>query len=180
MFILAVPLIVGAQLVARPLMIYVAGNDFAAAGDVLKILILAIGFIFIGCLFAHAVIALDKQRKVIGAYLFTAVTALIGYLIFVPLYSYFGAAWVTVYSEFVIASFSLVVVMKYSGFRLNFKVLAKSILASALMAALILWLSGKLNLIIIILLAGFLYLIALYLLKGVTKKDLANLFIRPD
>jgi O-antigen/teichoic acid export membrane protein len=175
MFMLAIPLIIGAELTAKPLMILVAGKDFAAAGGILKILILAVGFIFIGCLLAHAVIALDKQKNIIGAYVFTALTALAGYLIFIPLYSYYGAAWVTVYSELAIALFSLYIVIKYSQFKLNFNILFKSIVASLIMALFTYLLLNKLNLIIMIPLAGLIYLVCLYLLKGLTKADLKNL-----
>jgi len=175
MFILAVPLIVGAELVAEPLIILVAGQNFAASGGILKILILAVGFIFIGCLLAHAVIALDKQKNVIGAYIFTALTALAGYLIFIPLYSYYGAAWVTVYSELTIAIFSLYVVMKYSQFKPNLSLLLKSTIASLIMALFTYLILDRLNLILIIFLAGLIYSAALYLFRGITKTDLKNL-----
>ena len=175
MFMLAAPLIIGAELVAEPLMVLVAGKNFAPAGGILKILILAVGFIFIGCLLAHAVIALNKQKNVIGAYIFTALTALAGYLIFIPRYSYYGAAWVTVYSELAITLFSLYVVIKYSRFKLSLNILFKSILASLIMALFTYLSLNKLNLIIIIPLAGLIYLVCLYLLKGITKADLKNL-----
>ncbi len=175
MFLLAVPLIIGAQVAAKPLMILVAGNSFRAAGDVLKILILAIGFIFVGCLLAHAVIALDKQKNVIGAYIFTALTALAGYLIFIPLYSYHGAAWVTVYSELAIALFSLYIVVKYSRFKPNFNILFKAMAASIIMALSVYLLLEKLNLILIVCLACLIYFVCLFLLKGITKQDLKNL-----
>ncbi|MDO8668169.1 MAG: flippase [bacterium] len=175
MFMLAAPLIIGAELVAEPLIVLVAGKNFAPAGGILKILILAVGFIFIGCLLAHAVIALDKQKKVIGAYLFTALTALAGYLIFIPLYSYYGAAWVTVYSELAIALFSLYIVIRYSQFKLNFNVLFKSFIASLVMALFTYLLLNKISLIIIIPLACLVYLISLYFFKGIAKADLKNL-----
>jgi len=175
MFLLAIPLIIGAELVAKPLIIMVAGNNFAAAGGILKILILAVGFIFIGCLLAHAVIALDKQKKVIGAYLFTALTALAGYLIFIPSYSYYGAAWVTVYSELAIAVFSLYIVMRYSQFKLNLHILFKSILASGVMAFFTYLSLNRLNLLLIIPLACLIYFVCLYLFKGISRADLKNL-----
>ena len=153
----------------------VAGNNFAAAGGILKILILAVGFIFIGCLLAHAVIALDKQKKVIGAYLFTALTALAGYLIFIPSYSYYGAALVTVYSELAIAVFSLYIVMRYSQFKLNLNILFKSILASGVMAFFTYLSLNRLNLLLIIPLACLIYFVCLYLFKGISRADLKNL-----
>jgi O-antigen/teichoic acid export membrane protein len=175
MLILALPLIVGAELTAKPLMLLVAGQNFAISGNVLKILVLAIGFIFIGCLAAHAVIALDKQKNMIGAYIFTALTALIGYLIFIPAFSYYGAAWVTVYSELAIALFSLFVVIKYSQFKFKLSIFFKSALAALFMAISAYWLSDRLNLILVILLAALLYFSSLYLLKGITREDLKSL-----
>ena len=175
MIMLAIPLIVGAQLTARPLMLLIAGENFVQSGYILKILILAIGFIFVGCLLSHAVIALDKQKNIIGAYVFTAATSLIGYLIFIPRFSYYGAAWVTVYSEFAIALFSLYIVVKYSRFKPNLTILFKSLAASLVMALSIYLLIGKLSLILTILLAGAIYLFCLYLFKGLAKEDFKEL-----
>ncbi|MBU0722572.1 flippase [Patescibacteria group bacterium] len=172
MIILAIPLIIGTQFIAEPLMLFIVGEKFIQSGYILKILILAIGFIFIGCLFSHAVIALDKQKNIIGAYVFTALTSLAGYLIFIPGFSYYGAAWVTVYSEFAIALFSIYIVIKYSRFRPDLTVIFKSIAASLIMALSIYLLIGRLNLVLVILLAGMIYLICLYLFKGVVKENL--------
>jgi len=175
MIMIAIPLIIGAQLTAGSLMTLIAGEGFAESGHILKILILAIGFIFVGCLLAHAVIAIDKQKNIIGAYIFTALTALAGYLIFIPRFSYYGAAWVTVYSELAIALFSLYIVIKHSQFRPNLSIIYKSLTASAAMALGIYLLIGKLSLILTILLAGTIYLSCLYLLKGLNKQDFKDL-----
>lgn len=175
MIITAIPLIIGAQIVAKPLMVLVAGENFSQAGSVLKILILAIGFIFFGCLLAHAVIALDKQKKMIGAYLFTALTSLAGYLIFVPVYSYYGAAWVTVYSELMIAILSLYVVSKYSLFKLKLNTFYKAILASLIMGLATYFLADKVNLLINISSSFLIYLICLYWFKGLKQEDLKNI-----
>lgn len=175
MIITAVPLIIGAQLTARPLMLLIAGENFIQSAYILKILILAIGFIFIGCLLAHAVIALDKQRNIIGAYIFTAITSLAGYLIFIPRFSYYGAAWVTVYSELAIALFSLYMVIKYGRFRPNLAKFFKSLAASLIMALSIYLLINRLNLSLTILISGAAYLLCLYLFKGLTKENFKDL-----
>jgi len=167
MIILAMPLIIGAQLTAKPLMIMIAGENFAQSGNILKILMLAIGFVFVGCLFAHAVIALDKQKNIIGAYIFTAITSLIGYLIFIPLFSYSGAAWVTVYSEFAITVSSFYIIIKYSNFSPNLMIFLKSLIASLIMGIGVYFLIDKINLILTILLGALIYIIGLYLFKGI-------------
>lgn len=172
MIILAMPLIIGAIFTAKPLMILIAGENFAQSGEILKILILAIGFIFIGCLFAHAVIALDKQKNVIAAYVFTAITSLVGYLIFIPRFSYYGAAWVTVYSELAIMLFSFYIIFKYANFRPNFTIFFKSLIISLIMGIGVYFLAPKINLIYTVLLAALIYCIGLYLSKSISEDDL--------
>jgi O-antigen/teichoic acid export membrane protein len=183
MMILGVPLAVGAQFLAKEIMVVVAGGDFAAAGSVLKILVLAALAIFFGCIFSHAIIALDKQKKIIGAYLFTSLTALAGYLIFIPRFSYLGAAWVTVYSEFFIALAAFYLVYKYAGFFFNIKILFKSILASAVMASFLFFLPGRYygsagGLFLTLGFSAGVYFAALYILKGITKEEILVLLKR--
>ena len=174
--VLAIPITIGAQFVANDIMVLVAGNDFLPSGPILKVLIFAATAIFLGNIFAHAVIAIDKQKKIIKAYLFVAITSVIGYFIIIPKFSYMGAAWITIYSEFAIAIISFLIVWKYTRFIPNFKVFAKSLIACLVMAITIL--SLKIitsNLIIILLSAIFIYFISLYFLKVLNKKDMLAL-----
>lgn len=180
MVILAVPLAVGTQFLAKDIMILIAGQEFAPSGPILQILILAACLIFFGNMFAHAIIAIDKQRKIISAYIFTAITAVIGYLIFIPHFSYFGAAWVTIYSETVIVLASIYLVWKFTQFRPNFKIFLKSLAAAIIMAIAIYTLNNYFtnNLLIILCSAAIIYFAALYLFKGLTKQDLMDLLNR--
>lgn len=177
MAIIAVPLIIGAQFLAEKIMVIVAGKEFINSGPILKILIFAASIIFLGNTFTHAIIAMDKQRKIIGAYFFTAITAVIGYLIFIPTFSYFGAAWVTIYSELCVALASAYLVWKYSKFLPNFKIFFKTVAASGIMgvAIYILQLYNFDNLILILSAAIIVYFASLYLLGGLTKKDIMDL-----
>ncbi|MDD4901938.1 MAG: flippase [Patescibacteria group bacterium] len=180
MVILAVPLVVGTQILAQPVMVLVAGQDFAAAGTVLKILIFAAGFVFTSSFLAHVMIALNKQQKIIPAYIFTAVTSVIGYLIFIPRFSYFGAAAITVYSEAVITLFMIWYAFRYAKFFPRLKILGKSVLAALVMgAALAIPPAGFYQhgwcLLSAIGAAVAIYFVALYLVRGIGQKDLALL-----
>jgi O-antigen/teichoic acid export membrane protein len=174
MVILALPIIIGTQFVAKNVMVLVAGQEFAESGPVLQVLIIAAGIIFLGCIFAHGVIAIDKQRKIISAYIFTAITAVIGYLIFIPRYSYFGAAWVTIYSEIIIAFASFYLVWKYSRFLPSLKITTRA-LAACLVMAIIIYFISSWNLFLVLVMAMIVYFIMLYLFKGITKQDLIKL-----
>jgi O-antigen/teichoic acid export membrane protein len=101
MIILSIPLIVGAQFTATEVIKLIAGDDFSGGGLPLQILMISIALLFVSCIFSHVIIAIDKQKKVIGLYLFTAISSVVLYLLLIPKFSYLGASLVTVYSNLV-------------------------------------------------------------------------------
>ncbi len=188
MIIMAVPIVIGLQFVSKEIIVLIAGPEFVPSGLILQILIFSVAAVFIGVMFSHAVIALDKQKKMIGFYAFTSLSSLIAYFILIPKYSYFGAAGVTIYSELMIAFFSAYCVFKYSGFRLNLINLLKTLGAGAIMTIFLLVINGYTGskgffdketvtgLISIIILAGSIYSLSLYLLGVVKKEDVLIIF----
>ena len=177
MAILAFPLIVGGHFLAEPVIVAVAGEEFYEAGPILNLLIIAVAAIFLGTMFSHAVIALNKQRKLIVYYVFTSASSLAAYLILIPRFSYFGAAAVTIYSEALIAIFSAYCVYKYSRYFPKLKVLFKSMLASIIMGVFLYYYpaqfqAGTLKLILTISLASVIYFLFLFMFRGIKKGDL--------
>lgn len=166
MIVLAIPLIVGAQFLSKQIMVLIAGEKFIASGSVLKILIIVIGAIFIGCIFSHAIIAVNKQKCLIKAYVFAGVIALIGYLIFIPRYSYVGAAWVTIFIELFIAGATGYYVWKYTKFFPNFKMTIKSLIACSIMALTLYVLPINMNLFIVLFLSIIIYFASLAVLTN--------------
>ena len=183
MALIAIPLVVGAQFLSQPIMTAIAGNEFAASGKILQVLIFAVAAIFLGTMFSHAVIALDRQKKMIGYYVFTSLTALAAYLILIPKFSYFGAAAVTIYSELMIAIFSAVCVYKYSRFYPRLSLSLKSLASAGIMGLSLYWLSsysrsGLIGLAITIITASIAYFAALFLMGGIKRSDLETIFRR--
>ncbi len=177
--VLAIPLIIGTQFVSANIVALVAGPEFIAAGKILQVLIIAMGAIFISCTLSHAIIAIDRQKETIKMYVFTSITSVIGYLILIPNFSYFGAAWITVYSELLMCLVAIYYLKKYAGFLPSFKIAGKSLLASLAMA-LVLFMCYKLQtiswgLLPLLGIAGITYITFLYLLGGI-KKEYLNLF----
>ena len=177
MAIFSIPIIAGTLVLARPLIVLVSGDDFAGSGLILKILIFALAAIFLGCMFAHAVIAIGRQKEMIGPYIFVGISSVVLYLIFIPNFSYFGAAAVTIYSEVVIAFFSAYIVWRYTKFIPSFKIVTKTIIASTIMGLGLYFVPNTfyyswLGLITGGVSAVLIYVISLYLLKGITQADL--------
>lgn len=169
LMILAVPMVIGTLILAKPLIVLIAGPSFSPSGDILKILILATGIIFAGTFFGHIIVAIEKQKQMIWAYFLTAMLSLIGYLIFIPRYSYFGAAWVTVFSESLIALIGFWVVWRATKIKFSLLIFGKTLLSGFIMAVFIYFFNG-LNFFLLILGGGFIYFSSLYLLKGFSKE----------
>ncbi|MBI5654825.1 flippase [Candidatus Uhrbacteria bacterium] len=138
MILLAAPIVAGTLVIGTQIMTLVAGPEFAVSGPILKILILAVGAIFLGTVSSHAIVALDAQRKTMPLYIAVAIAALAGYLIFIPTYGIFAAAWLTVFSEAVIALGTTLISLKLSGISLPWWPMAKCLVASMIMALAIL------------------------------------------
>lgn len=174
LIVIIVPIIFGTMFLGERIMSAVAGSDFALSGTILKILILATGAIFIGTLFGHVIVAIKKQKQMLWGYASVAFLSLISYVIFIPLYGYWAAAWITVFSEGVIALLTFFVVWKNTRLVPSGKILGKSILASILMCVVIYFLIN-LNLLLLILLGVTTYFIALFLFRGYNKKMITEI-----
>jgi O-antigen/teichoic acid export membrane protein len=180
MIILALPIILGTQFLAKQAMILVAGEEFSAAGPILQVLILAAALIYFGVMFTHAIIAIGKQKQIIGAYLFTAITAVAMYFVFIPRFSYWGAAWATIYSELAIALASAWLIWRYTKFIPKFNIFFKSLLASLVMGLMLYLLNSHFepSIFTSVGLAILLYFSLLYILKGISQKDIKLLLNR--
>lgn len=169
-----VPIIFGTMLLGERIMSAVAGSDFALSGTILKILILAAGAIFVGTLFGHVIVAIRKQKQMIWGYATVALLSLAGYIVFIPEYSYWAAAWVTVFSEGSIALLTFFVVWRNTRLIPPGKILWKSVLASAAMCAAI-YFFASLNILLLILFGAAVYFAVLYLLRGYNKETVIEI-----
>jgi O-antigen/teichoic acid export membrane protein len=173
--IMTIPMVVGGYFLGRPLMILMAGPEFAVSGDIIKILFIATGTIYLAGLFGYVVVALNAQKRMIKYYALNALISLTGYLVFIPLYSYWGAAWMTVFTElFIFATAALTMYREIKFFpRLN--LFFKSLAAGAIMAVPLYFLPG-LPFVISVCGGALVYFTALYILKGFNQKMVLELF----
>lgn len=77
----------------------VAPAEFAAAEQPLRILALALPAMFAATVYLHVLVALNRQRALIGIALSSVAVNVALNLYLIPHYSYTGAAWATVTSE---------------------------------------------------------------------------------
>ena len=175
--IAAIPLIIGTLPLADKIMVLIAGEEFKVSGVVLQILIFATAIIFVNVIFSYSIVIFNKQRKTIIAYIITAIFALTAYIIFIPIYSYYAAAIITILAELMIFIFNFVISTKASGFIPNLSIIYKSLGASIIMLGVI-YLMLSFNVIIILLVSMIAYSIALYLFGGVKKSTIMYFMIK--
>lgn len=173
--LIAVPLAVGTAAVGADLMRLVAGDAFAASGELLTILMLAGSAVFLSALFGHAVVAIGLQRKMIAAYAFDAIASLLLYLVFIPRIGAVGAAWVTVFSEaFIMAACGAAVCLKIKALP-QLRAFAAAAAGSALMYA-VLRLTAGVQVLPRILAGIAVYAAAILATGVVTKEELRSFF----
>ena len=66
-------------------MVLIAVDKFTLSGVPLEILSLAVFGVYLGAVFGHTAMAINKQKQTMWSYLSTAFITVIGYLIFIPL-----------------------------------------------------------------------------------------------
>ncbi|MFA6919334.1 MAG: flippase [Patescibacteria group bacterium] len=174
MAIITFPMVLGTVAVGDKIMDFVAGKEFLVSGDLLKILILAVGTIYFGAFFGYGVVACGLQKKMIKFYIFDAIFSLTCYLIFIPQYSYWAAATLTVISELLITIPALFILRKHIGMHFKFNIFLKSLLASLIMLGVLLLLSSQ-NLATLIIIGIIIYFSALYLMRGIDKSTVMEI-----
>lgn len=174
--IAATPIIFGSIAVGVPIMQLVAGSDFTDSGRILMLLGPAAAIVFWNSLFGHAVVALNKQKIMTFGYLAVAIFTVIGYVVFIPQYGMWAAAWMTLFSETLIGLLTFVVVWRVSHYLPSLKMLSKAVLASIIMF-IVLKILSDLHIAILLPLSMIVYAIALTALGGPKPKEVLNLFL---
>lgn len=134
------PMVAGTLVLAKPIISLIAGPGYEPASGVLQILIVATGIIFLGSLFTHAIVAVNEQKNMIVYYLIAAIVAVILYIKFIPVYSYYAAAITTVIAELLISLAAFYKVKRKASFNLSLTSFGKTLSASIFMAAAIYYL----------------------------------------
>jgi len=177
--IISFPMICGALFLARPIMTFVAGDEFAASALVFQILIFAVAAIYFSNIFTYAIVATHNQKKMIWGFAAVAVISLVGYLYFIPRYSYIGAAGMTVLTEVLVLLISAILIYRETNIRPRFIISGKA-LAAALFMGVILYMARGLNFFLEIIVAATVYFVVLCLIGGVQKETIKEIFYKTD
>lgn len=129
----SIPTVVGGILLSSSIISIIGGSEFLPATRALQILFIAIGIISISTVFSNAVIVLNIQRKAVFIYGIGFVFNIIANLILIPMYSYNGAAYATLLTEFMILASLMYIIYKNARFKPSMRITLSSVFASSIM-----------------------------------------------
>lgn len=175
LLILAIPIIAGIILLARPIIMIIGGIEFVdTAPLVLQILSVAIGIIFLGSLLGNSVIALGRQKTAAWIYGGGAIFNIIANIVFIPKYSYVGAAFTTIFTELIVTFLMAILIYKTISLTPSFGIAAKAFIGASVMYF-ILYFFSEFNLLGTVLFGILIYFLVIYAFGAVTKKDILML-----
>ncbi len=163
------PMVAGTIILSQKLMVFIAGDAFTPSGKYLAIIMLAAGILFLGQLFGHAIVAINKQRATLWVYALGAIFGLLLYFFLIPKFGALGAAWGTVLVEGVVNTLLFLLLWKHTGYLPHLGITWRVLLASALMS-LALWKIPMPHVVLSIIFGAGIYIIFLYIFGGIKKK----------
>ncbi len=179
LLLLLIPLVTGLVIIALPIVHLLGGKAFSASAPVLKILAIAIGFIFLGNLYGQTVIILKKQVWSMWIYCAGAILNIAANLYFIPRYSYMGAAFTTVITEFFITSMLIFIVTQNLKYLPSFRIVIK-ILGAVLPMVVFLYFFKDINIFALIAISFLIYGAVIYMEGGISKKDIGFLVTKAN
>ena len=171
--ILLLPLVICTVFLAPEIIAVVGGSDFYAAAPVLQILIFALACIFFGQLFTNILIAGSHQKILMYVLFIAAILNIATNCILIYLYSYIGAAIVSVVTEFFVALIALYMTKKLTPFICGTIKLPSIIFAGILMLLCIVFL--PFSHIINAFIAIALYILFLFVFHVITRDDIMHI-----
>jgi O-antigen/teichoic acid export membrane protein len=173
--IINVWLILVVWLMSKNIMLLVTGPEFVLSGPILNILVLAIVAIFFGTMFTYLVVALGSQKQMLKYYFLAAIFGLTAYFIFIPLYSFWAAAIITVLAELFIWWAAYFVVKKRANISLKNSVLWRAML-SALFCFVLFFGVRDWPVLLLGFLVSLAYFTLLFIFRAIKKEELKLLF----
>jgi len=171
LLMIALPITIGTLLLSDRLIYIVYGKEYFKTIPALKILSLALIFIFVNYILMNILVAVDRQMTnaiMAGTCVFVNIAL---NMCLIPYYGYLGAGTATVITEIVLFALGLYYVSKYIC-KINIvAVVSKPLISVAIMGTFIVLTTAKLNLTLIIALSVLTYFTCLLLFRFFTKED---------
>ncbi|TSC94894.1 MAG: putative lipopolysaccharide O-side chain biosynthesis protein [Candidatus Berkelbacteria bacterium Athens1014_28] len=173
-FLLIIPLFVAVMFLAEDIMLLIGGAEFAVSANTLRILIIALVFIFFGNFFNNILLAGNLQKKMMVALGFCAAFNIGANFVMIPLYSYTGAAITSALTEMLVIAITSFLVFKYLDYVPKIENWLRFVF-SGLMMAIFLFLFRGQNFFLLALGSSAIYFLFLWLTRAITATEIKSI-----
>ena len=172
--IFILPLVVGTLFLSDGIIRLIGGVGFSESVGVLKILIFSLAFIFFGNFFNAVLISGNQQKKLMYVLSIAAIVNISLNYFLIRNFSYVGAAWTAVITEFFVATGTFVLVFK------KIKYIPKvehglGIVGAAFFMGIILYISENLSFFARGFLSVLIYLLLLWIFKAIKTEEITSI-----
>lgn len=126
--VLVIPITAISVAYSREIVVFLSNADFASGSKALVLLAFALPLIFIDTLLGEILIANDERKLLIRISIFILLFNFATNLIFIPIYSFMGAAFTTFLSELVLLGINIHYTRKIVSYKLDMGTFLKSLL----------------------------------------------------
>jgi O-antigen/teichoic acid export membrane protein len=175
--LLVVPMLISVQFLAEDIILILGGEEYAQSVNILRILIFSLGFMFFGNFFMNILYSGNQQKRAMILLAVVAVFNIGANFLFIPRYSYYAPAVISVITEALVALLTGIFTYLLFGYLPQFERFVRILLSGAGMA-LVLYLSRDMAFVVAIVLGGLSYVLFVWLTKAVTQQELVLLFKR--
>lgn len=172
--LLITPLVIGTLFLSNTVIAYIAGPDFADSAGALRILIFALVFIFFGNFFNNILIAGNLQKKLMVVLSIAAFFNILANSFLIPRFSYSGAAFVSVFTEFLVVALTFYLTKKHLNYVPKIKGFVGILISGLFMALFLFFLSG-INFFLLAFGAAAVYFAFLFLTKTITAQEIFSI-----
>ena len=174
-----VPIVIGIWFTASDIMHLIGGEEYTDSVIVLKMLTIALFFIFFGQLFTTLLLVANLQKILMTILIIAAIINIIGNTIAIKLWSYMGAVGISIITELFVFIACAIIAYKHKNILYTPHIPQgwRIIAAGITMGIGLLFLSG-LGFFFTIIISGVIYMITLIVLKAIKKNELREIFIK--
>lgn len=173
-FLMITPIIIGTIFLADGIIRLIGGGQFEASADVLRILIFALASIFFGIFFNNILIAGNMQKKLLYIWSTAAIANVLLNLFLIPKFSYFAAAYISFFTEFLVAALSFYFVATKIKYYPSIKNLGGIVLSGLAMLVFLL-VFKKYSFFILAPSSALVYLLFLWIFRAVKTNEILSL-----
>lgn len=171
LIVVSLPIAVGTAVLAEPIILLFGGEQYLPHSVIaLQVLIWFLPFSYINSVTQYVLIAVNQQRFITYGFVIAATFNIVANVVMISLFSYVGAAIVTILSELVLMVPFLLLVYRHVG-RVSLPALmAKPALAAAAMGVII-WQVRFLNPVLVVAVGALVYALLLVALRTFDEED---------